>query len=105
MRDTIHLPRLRATSGSRRMGSRRRVERVSWFSRIRESIRGMVFGLILFVGSFPLLWLNEGCAVDDYEAWDHMAARALQVESSRSRERGQAGPNFGRGQQRRVASG
>ena len=35
----------------------------SWFGRIFESIKSVVFGLILFVVAFPLLWWNEGRAV------------------------------------------
>jgi hypothetical protein len=32
----------------------------SWGSKITESIKGVVFGLILFVASFAVLWINEG---------------------------------------------
>ena len=39
-----------------------------WFSRIGESIKGLTFGAILFLGSFPLLWWNEGRAVQTYES-------------------------------------
>jgi len=35
----------------------------SWFERIRDSLQGIVFGLLLFVISFPLLFWNEGRAV------------------------------------------
>lgn len=35
----------------------------SWFSRLAESIKSVLFGLILFVVSFPLLFWNEGRAV------------------------------------------
>jgi len=35
----------------------------SWFSRIVESIKGVLFGLLLFVAAFPLLYWNEGRAV------------------------------------------
>jgi hypothetical protein len=34
-----------------------------WFSRILASIKGVLVGLTLVVASFPLLWVNEGCAV------------------------------------------
>lgn len=34
-----------------------------WFSRIMESIKGVLFGLVLVVAAFPLLFVNEGCAV------------------------------------------
>ena len=35
----------------------------SWFSRLAESIKAVVFGLVLFVLGFPLLFWNEGRAV------------------------------------------
>jgi len=35
----------------------------SWLGRIGESIKSVLFGLVLFVASFPVLWLNEGRAV------------------------------------------
>ena len=34
-----------------------------WGSRIMESIKGILVGIVLFVAAFPLLFLNEGCAV------------------------------------------
>ena len=35
----------------------------SWFSRLFESIKSVLFGLVLFVLAFPLLYWNEGRAV------------------------------------------
>ena len=32
----------------------------SWGSKITESIKGVVFGIILFLASFVVLWINEG---------------------------------------------
>jgi hypothetical protein len=40
----------------------------SWFSRIGESIKGILFGFILFVVAFPLLWWNEGRSVERYNS-------------------------------------
>jgi len=34
-----------------------------WFSRIMSSIKGVLFGLVLVVAAFPVLFVNEGCAV------------------------------------------
>jgi hypothetical protein len=34
-----------------------------WLSRIMESIKGVLFGLVMVVAAFPLLFVNEGCAV------------------------------------------
>jgi hypothetical protein len=35
----------------------------SWGGRIKESIKGFIIGLGLFVAAFPVLWMNEGRAV------------------------------------------
>ena len=35
----------------------------SWFSRIIESIKGVLFGLVMFVAAFPIIYWNEGRAV------------------------------------------
>ncbi len=35
----------------------------SWFSRIKDSIKGILVGIVLFVIAFPLLFWNEGRAV------------------------------------------
>ncbi len=40
----------------------------SWFSRIGESIKGILFGFILFIVAFPLLWWNEGHSVERYNS-------------------------------------
>lgn len=34
-----------------------------WFSRIMASIKGVLFGLVMVVLAFPILFVNEGCAV------------------------------------------
>lgn len=38
-----------------------------WLSRIGKSITGVLVGLALTVGSFPLLWWNEGRSVKTYQ--------------------------------------
>ncbi|MCB9603187.1 MAG: TMEM43 family protein [Sandaracinus sp.] len=40
-----------------------RTESVGWLSRLGESIKGVLVGLLFFFGSFPLLFWNEGRAV------------------------------------------
>lgn len=40
----------------------------SWFSRIGESLKGIIFGLLLFAAAFPLLWWNEGRSVERYNS-------------------------------------
>jgi hypothetical protein len=34
-----------------------------WLSRIMESIKGVAIGLLMVVAAFPILFVNEGCAV------------------------------------------
>ncbi len=43
------------------------VTRQGWFSRIGESIKGILFGFFLFIAAFPLLWWNEGRSVERYK--------------------------------------
>lgn len=39
----------------------------SWFSRIKNALVGIIIGAILFIGAFPLLFINEGRAVKRYK--------------------------------------
>ena len=40
----------------------------SWFSRIADSIKGILFGFLMFIIAFPLLWWNEGNSVERYNS-------------------------------------
>jgi hypothetical protein len=51
----------------------------SWFSRIAESIKSVLFGLILFVVSFPLLFWNEGRAVKTARSLEEGAGATVSV--------------------------
>ncbi len=51
----------------------------SWFSRITESIKGVLAGLVLFVIAFPLLWWNEGRAVEDYKTLQEGAGNTVET--------------------------
>ena len=42
----------------------------SWGSRLMESIKGVLVGLILFIAAFPVLWMNEGCAIKTAKGLD-----------------------------------
>ena len=46
------------------------VTTVSWFSRIKESVKSVLVGVLLFCASFPLLWWNEGRAVQTARSLD-----------------------------------
>ncbi len=43
------------------------VTRRGLFGRLGQSIKGIVFGAVLFLASFPVLFINEGCAVKDHK--------------------------------------
>lgn len=51
----------------------------SWLSRIGGSIKGVLFGLVLFLGSFVLLWWNEGRAVKTAKGLEEGAAQVVSV--------------------------
>jgi Transmembrane protein 43 len=55
----------------------------SWTSRIGESIKGFLFGLILIVGSGILLFWNEGRAVQTQRSLTEGAGLVLSVEPGR----------------------
>ena len=43
------------------------VTQTGWLSRLGKSLTGVLIGLALTVGSFPLLWWNEGRSVKTYQ--------------------------------------
>lgn len=53
----------------------------SWFSRIAESIKSVLFGLILFVASFPILFWNEGRAVKTARSLEEGAGAVVAISS------------------------
>ncbi len=53
-----------------------------WFSRIGNSIKGILFGLVLFIGSFILLGWNEKNAIDTYKALNEVRAHLVTVPSA-----------------------
>ncbi len=59
------------------------VTTVSWFSRIKESIKSVLLGLLLFFGSFPLLWWNEGRAVQTAESLEEGKGLVVSVASDK----------------------
>jgi hypothetical protein len=51
----------------------------SWFSRLFNSIKSVLFGLVLFVVAFPLLFWNEGRAVRTARSLDEGASSVVSV--------------------------
>ncbi len=50
-----------------------------WGSRLLQSLKGVVVGLVLFVAAFPVLWWNEGRAVQTYESLKEGAGAVVSV--------------------------
>lgn len=54
----------------------------SWSGRIGSAFKGVVFGLLLFFAAFPLLFWNEGRAVDTAKSLEEGAASVIDVPSA-----------------------
>jgi hypothetical protein len=55
----------------------------SWFSRIGGAIKGVLFGLVLFIVAFPLLFWNEGRSVKTYKTLKEGGGAVVTVASER----------------------
>ena len=51
----------------------------SWFGRLRDSCMGIVFGLLFFVVGFPLLFWNEGRAVQTFKTLQEGAGSVVSI--------------------------
>lgn len=51
----------------------------SWGSRLKSAVVGVLFGLLLFVGAFPLLWWNEGRAVHTAQGLSELGHNVVSV--------------------------
>ncbi|MCI5157840.1 MAG: hypothetical protein D3906_05255, partial [Candidatus Electrothrix sp. AUS1_2] len=51
----------------------------SWFGRIGGAIKGIIFGFILFLIAFPLLFWNEGRAVKTYKSLKEVSGAVISV--------------------------
>lgn len=60
-----------------------KVTTVSWFSRLRQSFGGILFGLLLVVGMVVLLFWNEGRAVQTARSLAEGAGLVVSVEAAR----------------------
>lgn len=59
------------------------VTRESWFSRIGGAVKGVVFGLLLVIVAFPLLFWNEGRSVKRYKTLKEGGGSVVSVASDR----------------------
>ena len=55
----------------------------SWFSRIGGAFKGIIFGLLLFVAAFVLLFWNEGRAVKTYKTLKEGSGAVVSVPADR----------------------
>jgi hypothetical protein len=53
----------------------------SWGSRLIESIKGILFGFVMFIVAFPVLFWNEGRAVQTAKSLEEGASEAVSVAS------------------------
>ena len=58
------------------------VTTTSYGNRIMGSIKGIITGIILFIVSIPVLWMNEGRAVKTYKALKEGAGAVISVEAN-----------------------
>ena len=56
-----------------------KVTRQGFGSRLGGAIKGILFGIVLFFGSFVLLWWNEGNAVDQYKNINEVRDAAVEI--------------------------
>ncbi|MBW2455788.1 MAG: TMEM43 family protein [Deltaproteobacteria bacterium] len=61
------------------MDTHTEVTTTGWLSRIGNSIKSVLFGLLMFFGAFPLLWWNEGRAVKVAQSLDEGAGAVVAV--------------------------
>lgn len=52
----------------------------SWGSRLMDSIKGVLVGVVLFIAAFPVLWMNEGCSVKTAKGLDEGQKAAISVK-------------------------
>lgn len=65
------------------MDQYRVTERTGWGKRIGGALGGVVIGLLLFIISFPLLWWNEGRAVDRAETLEQGLEAVVPIDAGR----------------------
>ena len=53
-------------------------------SRLMESIKGVLVGLVMFIAAFPVLWINEGCAVKTAKGLEEGLSAVISVASDNS---------------------
>ena len=60
-----------------------KITQQSWFSRLGGAVKGILFGLLLFIVAFPLLFWNEGRAVERYKTLKEGEGAVVSISSAR----------------------
>lgn len=53
-----------------------------WFSRIGNSIKGILLGIVMVIAAFPILFTNEGCAVKTRKTLDQGSSEFSPVDAA-----------------------
>ncbi len=53
-----------------------------WFSRIGKSIKGILVGIVMFFVAFPILWMNEGRAVQAAKSLEEGRGEVVSIEAA-----------------------
>lgn len=53
-----------------------------WFSRIGDSIKGILVGIVLIIAAFPVLFINEGCAVKTRKTLDQGSKECIHIDAA-----------------------
>ncbi|MBN1532123.1 MAG: TMEM43 family protein [Spirochaetes bacterium] len=61
----------------------REVTSQSWFSRLGASIKSVGFGILLFIAAFPVLFMNEGCAVKIAKGLEEGAGKVISLKEAK----------------------
>ena len=55
--------------------------KISYLENIKNSISGVIFGILLFIGSFIVLWMNEGNNVAQLGKANYMSKNAIEISA------------------------
>lgn len=53
-----------------------------WFSRIGKSFKGLLAGIVMFFVAFPILWMNEGRAVQAAKSLEEGRGQVVSIEAA-----------------------
>lgn len=55
--------------------------KISYGQNLKNSLSGVIFGIVLFLASFVVLWLNEGNNVSQLKKADYMGKNAVEISA------------------------